>query len=155
VTGPPRDWDKELAEIDKIMARQPAVPAGKPAVSGGGGAPAPAPRESGGPAVSAPRPAGRAALGQWVRVLAGVAVAAAVAQWPYAHSCGMALYGYLAAGGGVALVGVWGAVTSWNRRMGVAHLVSLLVSLWGLGLVGKAVLDRSTYPSHPSTWSCP
>ena len=154
MTGPPRDWDRELAEIDKIMARQPAAPPGQPAVTGGSGAPAPAPRETGGRALAAPRAGGRAALGQWVRVLAGVAVAVAVAQWPYPHSCGMALYGYLAAAGGVALVGVWGAVTSWNRRMGVAHLLSVLVSLWGLGLIGKAVLDRSTYHSHPAIWSC-
>ncbi len=154
MTGPPRDWDKELAEIDKIMARQGPAP-GKPAPSGGGSAPAlPAPRESGARA-PAPRAGGRAALGQWVRVLAGVAVAAALVQWPYQHTCGMGLYAYVAAAAGVALVGTWGAVTSWNRRMGLAHLISLLVTVWGVGLVGKAWLDRTEYARHPATWSCP
>ena len=35
MTGPPRDWDKELAEIDKIIAKQPLPGSG----AGGAGAP--------------------------------------------------------------------------------------------------------------------
>ena len=34
MTGPNRDWDKEMAEIDKIIAKQPAAPAGKPVPAG-------------------------------------------------------------------------------------------------------------------------
>jgi len=153
VTGPPRDWDKELAEIDKIIAKQPAPVAGKP-VPAAGGVPAPAsPARQG----AAPLPAarGRAALTGWVRVLLGVAVAIGVAQWPYAHACGFPLDGYLAAAGGVMLAGLWGAVTSWRRRMAMAHVLSLVVTVWGGVLVGKAVLDRSNYARHPATWTCP
>ncbi len=149
MTGPSRDWDKEMADIDKIIAKQPAQPAGKPAASTGGGAAAgrsealpPAPRR------------GRATLTAWVRVGLGVAVAVGVTQWPYLHACGIAAYGYVAAAGGVVLAGLWGAVTAWNRRMGLAHLVSLLVALWGGVLLGKAVVDRTGYVKVPLTWSC-
>jgi hypothetical protein len=153
VTGPRRDWDKEMAEIDKIIAKQPVPVAGKP-VPAAGGAPAPSsPARQG----AAPLPAarGRTALTGWVRVLLGVAVAIGVAQWPYAHACGFPLYGYLAAAGGVVLAGLWGAVTSWRRRMTMAHVLSLVVTLWGGVLVGKALLDRSNYARHPATWACP
>lgn len=152
MTGPPRDWDKELAEIDKIIAKQPMPPAGKqlaaPAAAAGA---APAPR-----AAAVPAPArGRAALSGWVRVLLGVAAAAGVAlAWPYAHRCGLSLYGYLAASSGVILAGLWGVVTSWRRRLGVAHAVALLVTLTGIALVTRIIVDRTTYPRHPATWSC-
>ena len=148
MTGPPRDWDKEMAEIDKIIAKQPAVPAGKPAMAG---ASAPAARPQ------APSPvvrSGRATLTAWLRVGLGVAVAAGVTQWPYLHACGLAAYGYAIAAGGVVLAGLWGAVISWKRRMGLAHGVSLLVALWGSVLLGRAVLDRTEFVAKPLTWSC-
>jgi hypothetical protein len=88
-------------------------------------------------------------------VLLGVAVAAGVAlAWPYAHRCGWPLYGYLAASSGVILAGLWGVVTSWRRRLGVAHAVALLVTLTGIALVARIVVDRTNYPRHPATWSC-
>ncbi|HEU5218731.1 MAG TPA: hypothetical protein VFU23_08725 [Gemmatimonadales bacterium] len=146
MTGPNRDWDKEMAEIDKIIAKQPAVPAGKP-VPAGAGAPVPA-------ALPPPARGRRAVLTAWVRVALGVAVAVGVSQWPYAHDCGMLLYAYLTAAGGVVLAGLWGAVTAWSRRRGLAHLVSLLVTLWGAALVAKAILDRSNYARHPAAWVC-
>ena len=154
MTGPPRDWDKELAEIDRIIAKQP--------VAGGGGqvarsaeAPTPAARREAAPDGFTPPRTRRTVLTAWIRVVLGVAVAAGVTRWPYAHACGLALYGYLAAAGGVALVGLWGVVTSWRRRMGLAHTLSLLVALWGAGLVGKAVLERTGYVKVPAAWSCP
>lgn len=157
MTGPPRDWDKEMAEIDKIIAKQPVSGSGQgpgPAASPPAlrsGAP-PAPRTAGAPPVVD----GRARLATWVRVLLGVAVAAGVTlSWPYAHACGLPLYGYLAAAAGVFLAGLWGAVTSWKRRVAPAHVISLLVTLCGMLLVGKVLLDRSDYGRHRETWSCP
>jgi len=151
VTGPPRDWDKEMAEIDKIIAKQPAVGAQG---SGGRASPsAPVQRAAteSGPVVRS----GRAVLTTWLRVSLGVTVAAGVSlAWPYAHACGVPLYGYVAAAAGVFLAGLWGAVASWARRMAAAHLIALLVTLTGALIVGKVFLDRSTYPSRPSTWSC-
>lgn len=154
MTGPPRDWDKEMAEIDKLIAKDPGS-----GVRGPGSPATPVARGSAPPAQRASAPVargGRTALTTWVRVGLGVTVAVGVgAAWPYAHSCGMALYGYVAAAGGVVLAGLWGSVTGWKRHIGLAHLVSLLVTLWGALLIGKVVADRSSYPRHPTTWSCP
>ncbi len=149
MTGPPRDWDKELAEIDKVIAKQPI---GGPKLAAAGAPALPAPRSA---LAGRPVARGREALSGWVRVLLGVAVAVGVAlAWPYSHSCGIQLYGYLAASAGVFLAGLWGALASWKRRMAVAHVISLLVTLTGAVLVARVILDRTTYPRHPSTWSC-
>jgi hypothetical protein len=149
VTGPSRDWDKEMAEIDKIIAKQPA-----------GGAPGPKATSPTAVQRSAPEAApvarsGRAMLTTWLKVSLGVIVAAGVAlAWPYAHACGLPLYGYVAAAAGVFLAGLWGVVASWTRRMAAAHLIALLVTLTGALLLGKTILDRSNYPKQPSTWTC-
>ena len=155
MTGPPRDWDKEMAEIDKLIAKQPAQGAREPGSQGARVAPAalPAPQRAAAPPVAR---GGREALFTWVKVLLGVGVAAAVGlAWPYAHVCGVPLYGYLAAAGGVVLVGLWGAVGSWKSRMPLAHMLALLATLAGAVLVGKVLLDRSSYPRVPASWSCP
>jgi hypothetical protein len=154
VTGPPRDWDKEMAEIDKLIAKQPAQGAREPGSQGARVAPAalPAPQRA---AAVAPTRSGREGLVTWVKVLLGVGVAAAVGlAWPYAHGCGVPLYGYLAAAGGVVLVGLWGAVASWKSRLPLAHILALLATLAGAVLAGKVVLDRSSYPKVPLTWRC-
>lgn len=148
----PRDWDKELAEIDKVMAKAPAP---VPAKVGAGGQ-APAPRQSSGPA-PAPPASGKSALGTWLKVLLGAALGVAMTQWPYAHVCGTGLFLYLGAAGVVVIAGLWGALSSWNRRMGLAHVVSLLVTLWGIGLVSSIALPRMGYINvrPPATWFCP
>lgn len=139
-----------MAEIDKIIAKGGSAPAGGAVAKSGGAA---APATGGGPApVARTR---RTVLTTWVRVGLGVAVALGVTQWPYAHVCGLALYLYIGAAGGVILAGLWGVMTSWARRMGWAHLISLLVTLWGAVLVGKTILDRSSYAKHPAVWTCP
>lgn len=146
-----------MAEIDKLIAKEQRTPARAPAP--GSSPPAPLPRGAAAPAQRAAAPVargGRTVLTAWVRVMLGVAVAAGVGlAWPYAHACGLALYGYLAAAGGVVLAGIWGAVTSWKRRLPLAHLISLLVTVSGSVLVGKVLLDRSDYGRHRATWSCP
>ena len=153
MTGPPRDWDKEMAEIDKLIAKQPtSAPSGPGSVVRGGPATLPAPQRAAAPPVAR---GGREALITWVKVLLGVGVAAAVGlAWPYAHVCGVPLYGYLAAASGVVLVGLWAVVASWRSRMPVAHMLALLATLAGAVLVGKVLLDRTNYPKQPATWSC-
>ena len=147
----PRDWDKEMAEIDKVMAKAPApvpakVGAGPPPARGGAPAPTPAPRSGGG-----------SALGTWLKVLLAAVLAGAMTQWPYANACGFGLFMYLGAAGVVVISGLWGALSSWNRRMGFAHVVSLLVTLWGIGLVTAVALPRMGYVNvrPPVTWFCP
>jgi hypothetical protein len=148
---PPRDWDKELADIDKIIAKQP-LPVPAPAPS----APAPGqPRRAAPSPDLSQTPRHRLVLTTWLRVVLALVVAAAMTQWPYSHGCGLQLVFYLGAAAGVILAGLWGTVISWKRRMPGAHLVSLLVTLWGAYLAGKVVLDRTGYPKIQRTWSCP
>jgi hypothetical protein len=143
MTGPPRDWDKELADIDKLISSSP------PPVPGGKVAPA-APR--GAPPAPASR---REALGGWSRVLLAAAAGVAVSFWPYAHTCGLGLWLYLGVAGTVVVAGTWGMLASWRRRLGLAHVVALVVTLWGLGLVAAELLPRIGYARDAATWSCP
>lgn len=149
--GQPRDWDKEMAEIDKIMAKSP--PAQLTERSSAAGPPtAVAPARSAPVASSTGR---RAALATWLRVGLGVALAAGMTQWPYFHACGTALFLYLGALGMVGLSGVWGMITSWRHRMGLAHTISILVLLWGGILAAATVLPRNGYARLTATWMCP
>lgn len=151
MTGP-RDWDKELAEIDKIMA------------SGGGAAPsAPAPAQSAGRAAApvptagpAARPATspRAAFGVWLVALLGPLGAGALAIWPYAKACGPMLWVYLVGVLAVAGAGIWTMRLAWVHRRGTAHVVGLLTLLAALLLGAMEVLPRVGYAAVPLTWTC-
>ncbi|HWA57606.1 MAG TPA: hypothetical protein VG692_10150 [Gemmatimonadales bacterium] len=149
----PRDWDKELADIDKVIARLPsqgAGPAGNtPAALPPGGRPAPA-------ASAAPSGGGKlATFTTWLRVGLGIALAVGITQWPYPSACGLNLMVYLGAILVVIVAGLWSSVSSWRRRLGLAHTLSLLVLLWGLVLAAREVLPRVDYAKHVRTWSCP
>ncbi len=147
MSDPPRDWDKELADIDKVIAKSPAAaPIGR-------GTPGAAPAAGG--RVVAPSGGGRlVVLTTWLRVTLGLALAVAITQWPYANACGLNLAVYLGAIVTVAVAGLWSSVSSWRRRLGVAHTLSLLVLLWGLVLAAREVLPREGYARHARTWSC-
>lgn len=145
----PRDWDKELAAIDKVIARGPAT-------GGGGAAPVPAERGGGAPArIGGPAGSGRfGALTTWLRVLLGLVLAVAITQWPYKTACGVNLAMYLGAIATVVVAGLWSAVSSWQRRLGLAHLLSLGVLAWGLVLGAREVLPRTGYAREVRTWTC-
>ena len=150
----PRNWDKELADIDKLMAadRVP-VPSSPPARTG-----EPAGRAT---TVAAPRGASavttrpRDTFGIWLRALLGMLGAAALFYWPYSKSCGSMLYVYLV--GVAAVVGIGGYTMryAWTHRRGVAHVVGLLVLLAGLALAALEILPRTGYAAVARTWTCP
>ncbi|HET7024154.1 MAG TPA: hypothetical protein VFI39_02995 [Gemmatimonadales bacterium] len=149
----PRDWDKELAAIDREIAKLPDPRPGQPPTGRTAGAPA---------AVAAPAAApvpaskgARAFLGAWVRVLFGAAIALGVVSWPYAHLCGWSLYGYLGAVLVVIVAGVWNILATWKRRMGAAHGVALAVLITGLILAAQVILPRIGYARQALTWMCP
>jgi hypothetical protein len=147
MTEPPRDWDKELAAIDRAMARH--QPQAEPPPAKPGSAPAlPAPQ----PTVAKPHKA--AGLTTWMRVGLAAVLALAMPFWPYEHGCGIGLATYLGAAVVVVLAGIWGAVSSWRRHRGVAHIVALLVTLWGLGLVMVELLPRVGYAKQVIRWTC-
>jgi hypothetical protein len=147
VTEKPRDWDREMAEIDKVIAKGGGV----------GPAPVPAPRAAG----AAPAPGGsglavsrKQALTTWIRALLGILLVGGILQWPYAHRCGLGLVLYLGASGTVVVAGLWTMIVSWRRRQGWAHTVGLLTLLAGLGLVAMAVLPRLGYAKVTLPWLC-
>jgi hypothetical protein len=151
-----RDWDKELAEIDKLMGKAPppappsaALPAARP--KGAAHAPSAAP-----PVASASRGVSRGtALGTWSRAIAGAVLAGAMTQWPYAHGCGGGLLLFTLAAGAVVVAGLWGAGASWRNRSAAAHVLSLVVTGWGIGLIAAVVLPRIGYAAIAQSWLCP
>jgi hypothetical protein len=150
----PRDWDKELAEIDKLIA------------AGAGDAPPPAmptargraPAAAGAGAAATPRglaPAGgRAALATWARLLLGILLGAAMTQWPYVHGCGLPLAAYLLGVMAVMVASGWSLVASWRARAALAHALALGLLLWGLALAAREVLPRVGYAAQTAGWVC-
>ncbi len=158
-----RDWDKELAKIDKQLASisdDELLPTAAPAAPPGTGMPrgvaAPPVR---GAAPAAVAPSNRKAK-WWAFSKLTVAVVAGVGIWfwPWAARCGLPLAGLVSAGSLVALVGIWSAFGTWRQRMGRAHLLSLLVIVSGVVLVAREVLPRVGYAyesfDRPARWTC-
>ena len=149
--------DKQLASVSvaQLLADRSAVPAG----TAGKGA---APVGKGAPAAAAP--AARAAAKEpgawfsWLKVLLAVGAAASLMFWPWPARCGIPILGFTAATGGVALLGIWSAVGTWKHRLGLAHVASLAVTVWGLLLGAREVMPRIGYAiptlERPGQWSC-
>jgi len=137
-----RDWDRELADIDRVIAKQGAAPV--PAAPG-------APR---GPAPSGAAPRRRSVALTWFWVLLAVALAAALLLWPYQHSCGLQLTFLLGAAGVTAVIAVLAAVASWTHHRAFAHVVSLLVLVWAGFVALREVLPRVGYARTTLTWMC-
>ena len=149
----PRNWDKELDDIDKLMRsdRPPAAPS-LPARTA----------DAPGQATSAPRPSTgtvatrrRDTLGIWLRALLGLLGAAALAYWPYNKACGTTLYVYLAGVTAIIGMGLYTMRHSWTHRRGVAHMVGLVVLFAGLALATAEILPRVGYAANALTWTCP
>ncbi len=154
-----KEWDKQLAEVDRVIGKAPPPkPAPSPkAIGAGTQAPAAAqPQKGRGGALARPpaaAPAGRG-VGISVRVAVTAALAAALAVWPFAHPCGLWLAAHLGAVGVVLASGAWATVSTWQRRMPKAHAVALLTVLTGLVLVAVEVLPRIGYAARSLEWTC-
>jgi hypothetical protein len=68
------------------------------------------------------------------------------------------LIGYLVAVGAVLVGGLWSSVWTWRHRTARAHVLSLLLVIWGLVLGAIEVLPHAGYakadPTRPAGWSC-
>jgi hypothetical protein len=144
-----KNWEKELAKIDKqleAMADETLLPTSA-------GATPQAKAE-----IKAQQSRTRT-LGVLARLTVAVGLGVGILFWPYDHRCGVALAGYLAAVGLVIGSGVWSAIWSWRHRSSRAHLLSLLITLWGLTLGAVEILPRTGYAKpvvgRPTTWFCP
>jgi hypothetical protein len=143
-----RDWDKELAEVDRLLNQLPthrdeqvaaqAAKRAQPSLR-----PDTASSQGGGP------------LGTWARVGLGLLLGIGMPLWPYDHACGIKLFLYFGGVLTVVVAGVWSSLSSWKRRMGTAHLLSQLLVIWGLVLTAQVVLPRTGYTHTPATWFCP
>jgi hypothetical protein len=143
MTEQPRDWDKELANIDRVMAKQ------------SGSAPPIAPTRPAAPPSTAAVAAGRRSVAlTWFWVVLGIALAVALPIWPYDKACGVRLIFFLGAIGITAVVGVLAALASWAHRRGFAHLLSLIILGWSGVLAARELLPRIGYAKQSATWMC-
>jgi hypothetical protein len=145
VTEQPRDWERELADIDRAIAKQGSAPVPAPVPGARPAAPA---------AASVPIRRRSVAL-TWFWALLAVALAVALLVWPYQRACGLQLIFYLGAAGVTAVIAVLGAVASWSHRRGLAHVVSLTVLLVAGFVALRDVLPRVGYARTSLTWMCP
>ncbi len=143
-----RDWEAEMKKIDRQlegMSDEAMFPS-KTAKS--------TPEKAQVEAVQS----GTSTLGVFLRLSLSVALGVAIVFWPYSARCGLGLAAFLAAVATLIVAGGWSAVWTWRHRAARAHVLSLLLLLWGLVLAGLDVLPRVGYAkpsaSHPALWSC-
>jgi hypothetical protein len=150
----PRDWDKELAQIDKLIAAgggdipESRMPAARRAEGAPAGRRAP---DAGVASGVSPR---RALMVTWVMFLLTTLLGVGLWRWPYAHSCGLGLYGYLGAVGTFGVASLWSTFWSWRTRSGLVHFLSIGLMGWAAVLGAREVLPRIGYAKHPATWQC-
>jgi hypothetical protein len=147
-----RDWDREMREVDKLLAK---LPEADPTL--GHGVPTvPVHRSpTGAPPVPPGRARGRDWLSTWFRVGLGLVLGVGMLAWPYTHGCGLKLVFYLIGATTVTVAGMWSAISSWKRRLGLAHTLSIVLVLWGLVLVARELLPRVHYAKHEAPFFCP
>lgn len=149
----PRDWDKELADIDKLIAGSPA-PAQVPAKAGS--------RQSGVGSQASPAhdprpttPGRRAAAATWLWFLLAVLLGVGLTWfWPYPKTCGNGLYAYLGSIGAFGLASLWSTVWSWRTRAAAVHFLSIGLIGWAAFLGAREVLPRTGYAKQDLTWRC-
>jgi hypothetical protein len=145
-----RDWDRELAEVDRLLNQLPTHREEKAAAA------AAARRTPAGQGGQAPvATSSRQWIGTWARVGLGLLIGIGMTQWPYTHGCGFKLFVYLGGVTTVIVAGVWSSLSSWKRRLGVAHLLSQGLVIWGLVLAAREILPRVGYAKEAATWFCP
>lgn len=152
------DWDAELKKIDKQLesiSDSALIPSPKPGALPAGPS-APAPRGAA-PTVAAERAQTRT-WGAFLRLALATALGVGILFWPYQTRCGAGLAGYLVAVAAVTVGGLWSSVWTWKHRTARAHVLSLLLVVWGLVLAAVEVLPRSGYAredaSRPAGWGC-
>jgi hypothetical protein len=136
MTEQPRDWDKELADIDRAISRQ--QPAGGAVTAGG-----------------QPGPRRRFVALAWFWTLLSILLAVALIVWPFDNVCGIRLIFFLGACLLTLLAGTLGAFTSWAHRQGLGLLLSLLVLLFAGIMAAREILPRAGYAKEARQWTCP
>ena len=136
-----RDWDKELAKVDRMIAA-------------GGDAPAPSPAGAAATRPAVPRPRGRDIFFTWVRLSLALVLGIGMTQWPYLHGCGFPLLAYMGGVVTVIVASVWSMISSWRSRSVAAHFISIGLLLWGSALALREALPRMGYARQSANWFC-
>ena len=143
-----KDWDRELAKIDKQLE----------SVSDEQLFPKSAAKTTPERQEIAEKQSRTSTLGVMMRLLLSVALGIGMIFWPYEARCGFGLLAYLFAVAVLIGAGGWSAVWAWRHRAGKAHVLSLLIVVWGTILGAQEVLPRLGYAKptldHPSVWQC-
>ena len=143
-----KDWDRELAKIDKQLE----------SVSDEQLFPKSAAKTTPQREAIAEKQSRTSTLGVMVRLLLSVALGVGMIFWPYEARCGLGLLAYLLAVGVLIGAGAWSAVWAWRHRAGKAHVLSLLIVVWGTILGAQEILPRVGYAKptldRPSVWEC-
>jgi hypothetical protein len=137
MTEQPRDWDREMANIDRAIAKQ-QPPATGPVTPG-----------------ATPPPQRRFVALTWFWTGLALLLGVALLLWPYDRNCGIRLIFFMGAGGLALLAGIIGALNSWTHHRGLAHLISLLVVLWTGVMLMREILPRAGYSKEARDWTCP
>jgi anti-sigma factor RsiW len=142
-------WDAELKKIDKqleSMSDSALIPS--------------APRNAP-PGAQAQVAEDRASTRTWpalLRLALASALGVGILFWPYPKQCGVELAGYLVAVAVVLLGGLWSSVWTWRHRTARAHMLSLLLVMWGIVLGAIEILPHAGYArpdaARPAGWSC-
>lgn len=143
------NWDAELKKIDQqleSMSDSALIPAASRTAT---------------PAARAEVVAERVATRTWpafLRLALATALGIGILFWPYPKPCGVQLYAYLAAVSAVVIGGLWSSVWTWKHRTARAHMLSLLLVVWGLVLGAIEVLPHAKYArldtARPEGWAC-
>jgi hypothetical protein len=132
-----RDWDKELANIDRAISREPVATTGQTSP------------------VVPPAPRRRFVALAWLWTVLAVVLGIALLLWPYEKNCGIRLIFFLGAALLALIMAMLGAFASWTHRQGAAMLLSLFVILWAGILAAREVLPRTGYAKEAREWTCP
>jgi Na+-translocating ferredoxin:NAD+ oxidoreductase RnfD subunit len=138
MTEQPRDWDREMANIDRAIAKQQPVTTG-PVQSGS----------------ASTLPQRRSVALTWFWTGLALLLGVALLLWPYDKNCGIRLIFFIGAGGLAFLAALVGALNSWAYDRGLAHLLSLLMIVWAGIMVAREVLPRVGYAKEARNWTCP
>ena len=143
-----KDWDAEMKKIDRQLE----------SISDEALLPTPAKATPAAQAAVAEQRRTTSTFGVMARLVLVTLLGVAMLFWPYDARCGLGLAADLGATAVVGIGGVWSAVWTWRHRAARAHVLSLLILLWGLVLAATEVLPRVGYAiptdQRPGVWRC-
>ncbi|MEO8479713.1 MAG: hypothetical protein ABI542_08775 [Gemmatimonadota bacterium] len=153
-----RDWDREMAKIDRLIGKDAPAPAASsppsrlPSGSNAATAPRASERKPGAPVAHGP--VAGSGFRVWLTTLLGPLGVTGLMMWPYGTTCGTWLWVYL-----VGVLAVFGAAlmtmrAAWQHRRSVAMAVGVLTLIAALGLAAMIVLPRIGYAAVSLTWTC-